>query len=281
MKNLLTFTLCLFSVAVLGQVNLPAASPTQTIIQKFGTGSIEITYSRPSAKGRVIFGGLETWGKVWRMGANEATRLRFTLPVQIANTAIDTGAYALYAIPNQDVWTIILNKATKNWGAQGYSQSDDVVRFAVNPQVLDKSVETLSIQLINFTNETCEFELMWDKTRITFTIQANLRDALRKTVEAGLGTGQTNFWTAAEFYFHWDKDYRKSLNYTKQALALADGKGRKVPWMYLLKAKNELALGDKVTAKASAEKCIQLARETNFESYANQGLALIKQIESN
>lgn len=279
MKNLLTIIFCLFSAAVFGQVNLPASSPTQTIVQKFGTGSIEITYSRPSVKGRAIFGGLETWGKVWRLGANEATRIRFTLPVQIANTPIDTGTYALYAIPNKDEWTIILNRGTKNWGAQGYAESDDVVRFAVKPQTLDKPIETMAIQLTNFTNETCDFELIWDRTRIAFTIQASLLDALRKKVEDGLSNGQTSMWTAAEFYFHWDKDYKKSLDYTKQALALAEGKSRKVPWMYLLKAKNELALGDKIAAKASAEKCVQLAKETNFESYANQGLAVLKQVK--
>lgn len=279
MKYILSIILCSFSLSAVAQVSLPAASPTQTIAQKFGTGVIQIIYSRPSVKGRIIFGGLETWGKVWRMGANEATRIRFTLPVRIANTPIDTGTYALYAIPNKSEWTIILNKGTKNWGAQGYAESDDVVRFTAKPEGLTETVETLSMQLTNLTNETCDMELAWEKTRIRFTIQANLRDDLRKQVEDGLATGKTNVWTAAEFYFHWDNNYKLSLDYTKQALAIAEGKGRKVPWMYLLKAKNEWALGDKASAKVSAEKCVQLALETNFESYANQGLSLLKQIE--
>lgn len=278
MKHITLVAILFSTLETLAQVNLPAASPTQTIIQKFGTGSIEITYSRPSVKGRVIFGGLETWGKVWRMGANEATRIRFNLPIQIANTAIDTGTYALYAIPNENEWTIILNKGTKNWGAQGYAETDDVARFTVKPQKLDRPVETMAIQLTNFTNESCDFEMVWDKTKIAFTIQVSLLNELRNKVEDGLSNGQTSMWTAAEFYFHWDKDYKKSLEFTKQALALAEGKGRKVPWMYLLKAKNELALNDKAAAKASAEKCVQLARETNFESYANQGMALLKQL---
>jgi hypothetical protein len=230
-------------------------------------------------KGRVIFGELESWGKVWRMGANEATRIRFTLPVQVANTSIDTGTYALYAIPNKNEWTVILNRGSKNWGAQGYTESDDVVRFAVRPQVLSEPVETLTIQLANFTQESWDFELMWEKTKITFNLQARLREGLSKKVEDGLSNGQTNVWTAAEFYFHWEKDYKKSLDYTKQAVALAEGKGYKVPWMYLLKAKNESALGDKASAKLSAEKCVQLARETGFESLANQGFTLIKELK--
>lgn len=279
MKYILLTILCLAYAALFAQVSLPAASPTQTTMQKFGNGSIEITYSRPSMKGRVIFGGLETWGKVWRMGANEATRIRFTLPVNIANTPIDTGTYSIYAIPNKNEWIIILNKGTKNWGAQGYAESEDVVRFMTKPETLHEAVETLSIQMTNFTNETCDLEVTWEKTRIRFTIRVNMRDDLRKQVEQGLATGKTNVWTAAEFYFHWDKNYKLSLDYTKQALAIAEGKGRKVPWMYLLKAKNELALGDKASAKVSAEKCVQLARETNFESYANEGLSLMKQLE--
>jgi hypothetical protein len=279
MKHLLTLAIILSFIALQAQVSLPAASPTQTLVQKFGTGSIQITYSRPSMKGRMIFGGLETWDKVWRMGANEATRIRFTLPVKIAGAPIDTGFYALYAIPSKTEWIMIINRGTKNWGAQGYAETDDVVRFKVKPQALREDVETLAIQLTNFTQETCDFELLWEKTKITFTIQASLHESLRKEVEDGLTNGKTNVWTAAEFYFHWDKNYVRSLEFTKQALSLAEGKGRKVPWMYLLKAKNELALGDKSSAKASAEKCVQLARETGFESYANQGSSLLKQME--
>lgn len=278
MNRLVVLLLAVIPLALSGQVSLPAASPTQTLRQQFGTGSIELTYSRPSMKSRTIFGGLESWGKVWRMGANEATRIRFTLPVRMGGVAIDTGTYVLYAIPNPTEWTLIVNKGVKNWGAQGYNETDDVARFTIKPRPLRDAVETLTIQFTNFTQETCDFEMTWEKTKIQFTIAASLREVLRQKVEQGLAAGQTNPWTAAEFYFHWDKNYSKSLEYTEKALAAAESKGRKVPWMYLLKAKNEWALGDNAAAKASAKKCVQLARETNFESYANQGLELLKKV---
>ncbi|MBL7728567.1 MAG: DUF2911 domain-containing protein, partial [Dinghuibacter sp.] len=93
------------------QVRMPAPSPVQTIKQDFGTASIELTYSRPSLKGRKVLGDQDPWDKVWRTGANAATKIRFNEPVTIGGKKIDTGVYVIYTVPRKkDPWDVIINK---------------------------------------------------------------------------------------------------------------------------------------------------------------------------
>src|SRR5688500_4794102 len=86
------------------QLKTPAASPTQTVKQDFGISTVELTYSRPAMKGREIFGDLVPYGKVWRTGANNATRIKFADDVTIGGQALKAGDYAIYTVPNKDEW---------------------------------------------------------------------------------------------------------------------------------------------------------------------------------
>ena len=98
-KIISTFVAACMAYGAFAQVNMPQPSTTQNIKQAFGMGSIELTYSRPNAKGRTVFGNLVPWGKLWRTGANNATRVKFTDVVEIGGKQIDTGSYAIYTIP--------------------------------------------------------------------------------------------------------------------------------------------------------------------------------------
>ena len=91
-------------------VDFPAASPACTLKQRVGLTDIEIVYSRPGVKGRTIFGGIVPYGQVWRTGANQATKITFSTPVKLEGTEIPAGTYALFTIPGENEWTIIINK---------------------------------------------------------------------------------------------------------------------------------------------------------------------------
>src|SRR5215210_5988247 len=94
------------------QLKTPAPSPTQTIQQDFGISSVELIYSRPGMKGRKIFGDLVPYGQVWRTGANSATRIKFNDDVMIGGQALKAGEYAVYTIPKESEWEIIINKGS-------------------------------------------------------------------------------------------------------------------------------------------------------------------------
>ncbi len=100
-----------FFMPVNAQVNMPAPSPTQTIIQDFGLGKIELTYSRPGIKGRQIFGQnseLVPLGKPWRTGANAATKIYFSDKVSVGGNELDSGSYVIYTIPAKDEWDVVI-----------------------------------------------------------------------------------------------------------------------------------------------------------------------------
>ena len=117
-------------------VNFPAASPACTLKQRVGLTDIEIVYSRPGVKDRTIFGGIVPYGQVWRTGANQATKVTFSTPVKLEGIDIPAGTYALFTIPGETEWTIIINKNAAQFGAFQYNQKDDLVRFKVTPVTL-------------------------------------------------------------------------------------------------------------------------------------------------
>jgi len=126
---------------------------------------IKIIYSRPSVKGREIFGKLEEYGKVWRLGANESTEIRFFKPAMIGGKNIPAGTYSLFAIPEKDKWVIIINSDTDRWGAYTYNESKDIARVTVPVKELPATVEALSM---TFTPAASGVNLIigWDKTSV-------------------------------------------------------------------------------------------------------------------
>ena len=140
-KRLFVFTICVMCFAT--QINaqglkMPQPSSTQTLIQDFGLGKITLTYSRPSVRGRVIFGGLEPYGKVWRAGANKATILEVDRDVTVEGKKLPAGKYSLFLTPNENEWTVILNSETGQWGVKqgGVANRDpakDVLSVNVKP----------------------------------------------------------------------------------------------------------------------------------------------------
>lgn len=131
--------------------------------------SIKVIYSRPSKKGRVIFGMLEQFGKVWRLGANESTEIRFYKPVTIGGKKIKAGTYSLFAIPNKEKWTLIVNKQTDKWGAFTYNPMLDVVRVDLPVKPLSKPLEAFTITF-SPADKGALMSFAWDLTSVELPI---------------------------------------------------------------------------------------------------------------
>ncbi|MEP6512375.1 MAG: DUF2911 domain-containing protein [Parafilimonas sp.] len=266
--------IAVFSTAIFisnAQVQMPAPSSTQTLIQDFGMGKIELTYSRPSLKNRKVFeanGELVPLGEMWRTGANAATRVKFTDKVNIGGKDFDTGTYVLYTIPGEKDWTIIINKGINNWGTDGYKESEDVVRFtAPSYQVHAQPVETFTMEFGDIKPESCNLYLIWSNTAVVIPVTTKIQDRLRTQIEQALQSADKKpYWQAANFYYEWDKNYSKALENANAALKeRPDGF-----FIYMLKAKIEKAMNNNSAAKASAEKCKELAMKQNNDDYVKQ-----------
>lgn len=278
-KISLLFSVLLSAFIVNAQgVKMPQPSPTQTIKQDFGLGNIELTYSRPALKGREAFkdeSPLAPLGKMWRTGANAATKISFTDPINIGGKTIETGTYVLYAIPGAKTWTIILNKGLKNWGTDGYKQEEDVVRFDVESMKMKTSVENLTMQFANLKPESCELHIMWANTAVSIPMSVNIKDRIKEDIIAAMNTDKKPYWQAANFYYEWEKDLPKALENVNKAI----GENEKGFWMYLLKAKIQRDMNDKDGATKSAEKCIAVATEQKNDEYVKLANELIKSLK--
>lgn len=266
MKKLLfpAIVLACFSFNSAAQVRMPAPSPTQTIKQEFGIGSVEITYSRPAAKGRKIFGDLVPYNKLWRTGANAATRIVLTEPLEFAGKRIDTGTYVLYSIPGIDSWDIIFNKGLTNWGIDGYKEAQDVARIRVEPVKSKTKVESFTIQFVDVKPESCEMQLLWEKTVVAIPVKTDFRDKVRAQIEAALQTDKKPpYWQAAQFYNEYEKNLPKALENVTKAIETND----KAYWMWIYKAKIQKDLGDNAGAMESSKKSLALAKEARNDDY--------------
>ncbi len=136
-------------------------SPHETVSSE----NIKVTYGRPYKKGRVIFGGLEKYGKVWRTGADEATEITFHKDGNFGGQSVKAGTYSLYTIPNENEWTIILNKQTGQSGVQ-YDKNRDLLRVQTPSRKLDQPIEQLTIRF-----EEKNMIIEWDRTQVAVPVE--------------------------------------------------------------------------------------------------------------
>ncbi|UXX78482.1 DUF2911 domain-containing protein [Reichenbachiella carrageenanivorans] len=142
-------------------------SPPARSLTTIDRTDIFVTYSQPAVKERKIWGGLVPYHKVWRTGANEATVLSATGDILVNGDTLLAGNYALYTIPAEDKWTVILNTKYEVWGAYDYDQSLDVLRFDVVPTIVPDISERLTFEV----DETGIVYFAWDRLRFDFKVQ--------------------------------------------------------------------------------------------------------------
>lgn len=128
-----------------------------------------VLYSRPQKQGRKIFGELVEYGQVWRLGANEATEIEFYKDVKIAGKKVPKGRYTLYAIVNENAWTIIINKDTDTWGAFKYDSKKDLLRTDINVQKTEETVESMSMWF-DKTASGISLNIAWEQVKVILPI---------------------------------------------------------------------------------------------------------------
>lgn len=242
------------------KVNFPAASPACTLKQRVGLTDIEIEYSRPGVKGRKIFGGILPYDRVWRTGANSATKITFSTPVKLEGHDITAGTYALFTIPGEDEWTIIINKNANQWGAFRYDEKQDLVRFKVKPVEIAEQIETFTIEFNHIRDESAVINLVWDHTVVPIHLEIDLTDKLVPQIEAAMASKDKKsaafYFQAATFYYDHNLDLHKALDWVNAGLE--DNPFIAFEMLHL-KAQILAKLGDKEGAIAAAKKSTELA----------------------
>lgn len=248
----------LFAQNATPKLEFPLVSPPATLKQRVGLTDITVEYSRPSMRGRKIFGpgGLEPYGAVWRTGANNATKVTFSTPVKFGGKDVPAGTYALYSIPGENEWTVILNQAP-GWGSYAYEASKDVARVTVKPVALPTPVETFAIGISNIRPTAATLYLAWEKTRVPVELEMDVVGTLVPQLEAVMASDAKDkpYFNAAMFYFENNLDLDKALQWMNAGLEANPN----AFWMHYRKGLLLEKKGDKAGARAAAEKSKELA----------------------
>jgi Protein of unknown function (DUF2911) len=276
MKKLFVLAMSILTFGLNAQtIKTPAPSPTQTIKQDFGLSNIEIVYSRPAAKGRKVFGDLVPFGKLWRTGANMATKVTFGSDVKVGGVDVKAGSYALYTMPGATEWDIIINKGANNSGTGGYKAEDDVAKFKVKAQALASNVESFTIGFNEISDTKTTINVAWEKTSVAIPVEANIADAILSSIDKAMNQDNKPYFQAATYYFESGKDLPKALEWANKAVEMQP----KAYWIAHLKAKIQAKSGDKAGAIATANKSIELAKEGKNDDYVALNEKLIASLK--
>jgi hypothetical protein len=268
-----------FTCGLLAQtpkVDFPAPSPACTLKQHVGLTDIEIVYSRPGVKGRPIFDGLVPYGQVWRTGANNATKITFSTPVKLNGAEIPAGTYALFTIPGETEWTIIINKGAAQWGAFQYNETNDLVRVKATPVKLSQTIETFTIEFTDIRDESATLNLLWEKTLVPVKVEIELTSKLVPQIEAVMSAaeGRKPYYQAALFYYDHGQDLQKASKWVDAAIA-----EREAYYIVNLKARILAKLGDKAGAIAAAKRSTELAIKAKDTGYVKLNEDLISSLK--
>jgi hypothetical protein len=287
--RLLLAATCLFSVTAglsaqapaAPKLEFPAASPTATLKQRVGVTDIEITYARPSMKGREVFGQLEPYGAVWRTGANNATRIIFSTDVKIQGSALAAGTYELFSIPGPSEWTVIFQKAGKQWGAYAYKPENDTLRIKTQSVALAAPVETLTLDLNDVRDTSATLNIIWAKTRVPVKIDVDVVSVLVPQIEAAMAAAgdKKPYAQAAMFYLDNHLDLKKAAQWMDAAIAAQ-------PELFYLVYRKGLILekmGDKAGALAAAKASLVGAEKSTMpalkDEYVRRNQELIARLK--
>ncbi|MGW9685690.1 DUF2911 domain-containing protein [Flagellimonas sp. 2504JD1-5] len=254
-------TLVLFSCFLHSnaQIRHPKASPFSMVEQEIGLSKITVKYSRPAVKGRQIFGGLVPYGRIWRVGANESTKITVNANMTILGNTLPKGTYALYAFPELDTWEIAFHANTTHWGdgRKNYNPEEDVFRISVKPQKIPYHQENFLISFDSITHNSAQMYLVWANAKVAIPFEVDTHAQMQLEIVKQIvenPTAQT-YYEAARYLQEQDMDYQRALNYLSKALEL----GGDTYYFHRVKSLVEAKLGDYRSAIKSAKKSLKIA----------------------
>ncbi len=243
-------------------LKLPSLSPNAKISQDFSVSNIEISYSRPSMRGRKVMGDMVAYGKPWRTGANAPTKIKTGEDLEFAGYRVKAGEYLMYTIPDKDKWEVILSSATGSWTADGFAREFDVARFKIKPSMTNEDCQTFSIQIKDITYNTCKIEILWERTKLVIPVTANNANTIADNIDKAINNPPSlPYFQAATYYFESNQKLDLARTYVNKAL----DQNPKAYYMWYLKARIEKKLGNNEEALAAAKKSIELTKNTPNE----------------
>lgn len=267
MKKLFTLALIiLLSFSAHSQVETPQPSPFQKIDQTVGLTKVSLEYSRPSIKGRTIFGGLVPYGKLWRTGANANTKITFSDDVKIGGNELKAGSYAVYTKPSAESWEVYFYSDSNNWGTpQNWDESKVAAKVKAQIFQMPMSVETFTMSFDNITNDSANLGMIWENAYVGVTINFPTDKLVSNSIDKVMaGPSAGDYYSSAVYYLGAGKDIEQAKKWINKAIELRENPAF---WFYRQKSLIYAKSGDKEGAIKAAKASLKLAKEAGNDDY--------------
>ncbi len=265
-KLLIAFALILAPLASEAQVKTPQASPKGYIKQTVGLTDVEVTYSRPGARGRAVFGNLVPFGKLWRTGANENTIINFGDDVVIDGKTLKKGKYAIYTVPRIESWDVIFYLSTDNWGLpENWSEAYVALKTTVKEDALPTPVETFTIGINGLDPNFGYLEMAWENSHVALKFEVPTAKIATASIDKALaGPTWNDYYAASQYLFQANGNIETARTYVDKALDLSSDKPY---YVSRLKSLIQAKQGDKKGAIETAKASLAAAEAANNSDY--------------
>ncbi|WP_062059340.1 DUF2911 domain-containing protein [Aquimarina longa] len=264
-KIVLFFSVALLSIGIEAQVKTPQPSPSSKIEQVIGLTDVTVAYSRPSMKGRAIFGNLVPYDKLWRTGANKNTQITFSDDVKIGGKELKKGTYAIYTKPGKENWEVIFYSDANNWGTpQKWDATKAALTTTVKATTIPINVETFTIMFSDFKMDSAILSFLWATTEVALKVEVPSKEKAMASIKKVMdGPSAGDHYQAATFYKEVG-EIAKAKEHIDKAISL-----RKNPafWYHRQQSLIYAKSGDKAGAIKAAKTSLQLAEKAGNADY--------------
>ncbi|MGX1930450.1 DUF2911 domain-containing protein [Flagellimonas sp. 2504JD4-2] len=266
MKKLALFAFAaLLAVTVDAQLQTPQPSPDAKLKQTVGLTEVKVEYSRPSMRGRTIFGNLVPYDKLWRTGANKNSTITFSDDVTIDGQEVKAGSYAIFTKPGQSSWEVIFYADTNNWGTpREWDDSKVAAKTTAQVYNMPMSVETFTMTIDDLHNNGATLGMLWDKAYVGVKFEVPTLAKAEKSIEAVMaGPSAGDYYASASYYYEEGKDLNKAKEWIAKAVEMRPDAFWVMRRQSLILAK----LGDKKGAIEAAKQSLKVAEEAGNADY--------------
>ncbi|GAA3584269.1 DUF2911 domain-containing protein [Snuella lapsa] len=275
-KLLLSVMAFALMYSVNAQIDTPAPSPSAKIEQKVGLTDVVLEYSRPSMRGRTIFGNLVPYDKLWRTGANKNTMITFGEDVKIAGKTVKAGSYAIFTKPRKTSWDVIFYSDTNNWGTpQKWDESKVAAKATAQIYEMPMKVETFTMTFDDLSSGSAVLGMLWENVYVGVPFEV----PTDKTVTASInkvmnGPSANDYYAAAVYYSREGKDINQAKEWMEKAISMT-----KKPAFWQLRQQSLIyaKAGDKKAAIATAKKSLAGAEEAGNDDYVKMNKDSLKE----
>ncbi len=266
MKKIVLFlSAALLSLGIEAQVKTPQPSPTSKIEQVIGLTDVSVEYSRPSMRGRTIFGNLVPYDKLWRTGANKNTQITFSDDVKVEGTELKKGTYAIFTKPGKENWEVIFYSDASNWGTpQKWDDAKVAAKATVKSVEIPMNVETFTIMFSDFTMDSAKLNFIWANTEAAVKVEVPSKKIALASIEKTMaGPSAGDHYQAAVFYKDIE-DFAKAKEHIDKAISMRE---KPAFWYHRQQSLIYAKGGDKPGAIKAAKTSLELAEKAGNADY--------------